>query len=141
MIPVLNSYRPNCVYNRNHHTLVVLLTFQCVLDKHQAITYGRYLNWEKHVLTNQRIIHSTIKLRLQYVVLVHYTTDYKTRNSWFNMASKYIAGVGTDIENSCSILEPPDILTASCTFVPIFFHHSNFIPQMIFLHIWNSVLK
>ena len=30
------------------------------------------------------------------------------------MASKYIAGVGTDIENSCSLLEPPDILTAYC---------------------------
>ena len=93
------------------------------------------------VLTNQRIIHSTIKLRLQYLVLVHYTTDYKTRNSWFNMASKYIAGVGTDIENSCSLLEPPDILTAYCTFVPIFFHPSNSIPQMIFLYIWKSVLK
>ena len=74
--------------------------------------------------TNHRIIYSTVKLRLQYVVLVHYTTDYKTRNSWFNMASKYIAGVGTDIENSCSILEPPDILTAYCTFVPIFFFSS-----------------
>ena len=84
-------------------------------------------------LTNQRIIYSTIKLRLQYVVLVHYTTDYKTRNSWFNMASKYIAGVGIDIENSCSILESPNILTAYCTFVPIPFPSFKF-------HTTNDIL-
>ena len=97
---------------------------------------------ERHTFfTNHRIIYSTVKLRLQYVVLIRYTADYKTRNSWSNMDSKYIAGVGTDIENSCSILESPNILTAYCTFVPILFHPSNSIPQMIFLHVWKSVLK
>ena len=133
MIPVLNSYRPNCVYNRNHHTLVVLLTFQCVLTNIKQLHMVATLIERNTFFTNHRIIYSTVKLRLQYVVLVHYTTDYKTRNSWSNMDSKYIAGVGTDIENSCSIMGSPNILTAYYTFVPILFSSFKF-------HTTNDIL-
>ena len=115
------------------HDSLFLLTFHRFLTNIKQLLMVTTLIERNTFWTNQRISHSTIKLRLQYVVLVHDTTDYKTRNSWLNMASKYIAGVGTDIENSCSIMGSPNILTAYYTFVPILFSSFKF-------HTTNDIL-
>ena len=115
------------------HDSLFLLTFHRFLTNIKQLHMVATLIERNTFFTNHRIIYSTVKLRLQYVVLVHYTTDYKTRNSWSNMDSKYIAGVGTDIENSCSIMESPNILTAYCTFVPIPFPSFKF-------HTTNDIL-